>query len=177
MKFLKQISLAFLFLFSLNSEATLSRSTTCNNSVIANSLYQVTFEPFIDNDSYGRLELWMAFSQTGLMKSRQYFYGYDTYRGNRDVRLLSGRKYTNFQVATTNSNSARGCLAAFKIAGRSYDDTGTEYYSWNIFSSGFISRNNAANSRTDADYFTLNNAVINYGGVEAWGKLTFTQIR
>ena len=70
----------------------------------------VTFEPFIDNDSYGRLELWMAFSQTGLMKSRQYFYGYDLQR----VSFVVWKEITNFQVATTNSIQLEGVLQLLK---------------------------------------------------------------
>ena len=164
-------------IFSLNSEASLSKSTKCSVSIIADSLYQITFEPYIHNDSIGQLEFWMVFNKHGNMKVSQYWYGYDTYRGNRDVRLKSAKKYTKFIVATQNDNSAKGCLGIFRMAGNSYNDDATSYYAWNILGSGFISRKNAITSKTDADYFTLNNAIIEYGGIEAWGKLTFTQIR
>lgn len=162
------LSSALLFI-SLNSNATLDKRTYCNGSIIHWNLYQITFEPFIHDSAIGNLEFWMGFNRNGAMIPSIYMWSWDKFLSSPAVVVYKNLSYLN--LITNNSEGAKGCFASFKIEGTS-DST----YNFVIQGSGFISRDNA-NPDSDADYFTLNNALIDYGGVSKWGKLTFTQIR
>ena len=178
MKQMKIMTVALLLLFSMNSEATLSKTTSCNNNLIAGSLYQISFEPYRSDDAIGQLEFWMVFNNKGKMVPSKYWFGYDTYWSTRDVRLYTSKAKTKLVVATINSDKAKGCYATSYVSGKTTINNGNEY-EFEIRGSGFVSRGNTGqfSQTNDADYFTLNNAYVDYGGIEAWGKMTFTQIR
>ncbi len=176
LKQMKTMTVALLLLFSINSEADLSKSTQCTNEIIAASLYQVTFEPY--SWAYGPLELWMVFNIKGMMVPSKFWYSYDgTLQMANDIVLFKSKKRTKLVVGTLNSNKAKGCFAETKLTGRSYNNDQSTYVEFEVEGSGFISRHNTSQFYSDADYFTLNNAKITYGGVTGYGKMTFTQIR
>ena len=91
---------------------------------------------------------------------------------NDDVSLYTDSSRTYLDLSHNTGSYSRGCYASLRIEGTSNGGP----YSFTISGSGFISRDNSDLS-SDADYFTLNNALITYGGLSKWGKLTFTQIR
>tara|TARA_X000000950_G_scaffold215743_1_gene259652 strand:- start:9966 stop:10499 length:534 start_codon:yes stop_codon:yes gene_type:complete len=167
----------FLFL-SLNSFADLDQRTWCDGRVIEKNLYQVTFEPYNAVSSIGALEFWMGFRMGSAMIPWLYYYSYDKYLGTNDVYLYTSKGATNLTVYFDNSTGtngyAKGCFVTSKITGFT-DYNGSSYW-FDISGSGFLSRDNSSLTG-DADYFTLNNAIINYVGEIQWGKLTFTQIR
>lgn len=176
MKKLYKTTLAgLLFVFSIHTKATLDERTWCDGRITHWNLYQVTFEPFSDSSSIGQLEFWMGFHRNGSMIPKIYWYAWDKYLSNGDSVLFTSSDRTYLNLSASSSNYSRGCLAQTRLEGRSYPGDGT-YYSFTISASGFISRGNS-NLNGDADYFTLNNALVTYGGTSKWGKLTFTQIR
>jgi len=172
MKIHKNFFIGLLFIFSININATLDTRTWCDGRIIHWNLYQVTFEPFSDSSSIGMLEFWMGFKKNGGMIPKIFMWSWDKFVSDDDITLYTSSERTYLELITNKSENSRGCYAVTRIEGVS--NTGP--YSFTILGSGFISRGNA-DLNSDADYFTLNNALINYGGIEKWGKLTFTQIR
>jgi hypothetical protein len=163
------VLLSTLIFISLNSNATLDKRTYCNGSIIHWNLYQITFEAFSHDSAIGDLEFWMGFNKNGAMIPSIYMFSYDKFLSSPSVAVNKNLTYLN--LLTNNAEGAKGCFATFKIEG-----TSNSTYNFVIQGSGFISRDNA-NPSSDADYFTLNNAIVDYAGLTKWGKLTFTQIR
>ena len=168
-----------LFLFiSLNSFADLDQRTWCDGRVIEKNLYQITFEPYDSSSAVGALEFWMGFRMGSGMIPWLFYYSYDKYWVTNNVSLYTDKSLTNLTVYFDNSSGtngyAKGCFVTSAIDGyTTYDGSN---YAFTISGSGFLSRDNSSLTG-DADYFTLNNAIIDYAGVVKWGKLTFTQIR
>ena len=176
MKQMKIMTVALLLLFSMNSEATLSKITACGYKNIAGSLYAISFEPYNAGDLTGRMELWMVFNNKGIMVPSKFWYAYDPTQGmTNHVTLFKSKAKTKLQLGTVTSYKAKGCYGITKITGRSYNEDESQYYAFSIEGEGIISRGNILQS--DADYFTLTNSVITYGGNSYVGRLTFTQIR
>ena len=169
---MNKIFLITVLFFSLNSNATLDERTWCDGRITHWNLYQISFEPFNDTSAIGMLEFWMGFHRNGSMIPSIFWYSWDKYLSDDDISLFSDSSRTYLNLYQYTGKASRGCLASLRIEGTSNGGP----HSFTISGSGFISRDNADLS-SDADYFTLNNALITYGGLEKWGKLTFTQIR
>ena len=168
---MNKIFLTIALFFSLNSNATLDDRTWCDGRIIHWNLYQVSFEPFNDASNIGAVEFWMGFHRNGSMIPAIYWWSWDNFTESTNI-ILYGDPLTYLNMSHNTSSFSRGCYATLKITG--YNPIGP--YDFTILGAGFISRDNS-DLYSDADYFTLNNAVINYGGLEKKGKLTFTQIR
>tara|TARA_B100000886_G_scaffold124869_1_gene84124 strand:- start:1770 stop:2297 length:528 start_codon:yes stop_codon:yes gene_type:complete len=173
-----KIFLIIALFFSLNSNATLDERTWCDGRIIHWNLYQINFEPFNDGSEIGQLEFWMGFHRNGSMIPNIYWYAFDKYTLNTDVTLFTDQLRTYLDLSHNTGSFSRGCFATLRIEGTSSEvvTPTSSTYAFTINGSGFISRDNS-NLFSDADYFTLNNALITYGGLSKWGKLTFTQIR
>ena len=170
----------FLFatmLFALNANATLDDRTFCNGKIIHWNLYQIAFEPYSDTNSVGRLEFWMAFNKSGAVIPSTFWYGYDTYLSSVNVSIYALPDLTFLNTTFNKSKNSKGCYTQASIRGITTENgLNANSYEYNIRASGFISRGNS-DPDSDADMFTLNNAIITYGGVTKWGSLSFTQIR
>ena len=170
----------FLFvamLFSLNANATLDAKTFCNGGIIHWNLYQIAFEPYTDTNSIGRLEFWMAFNRNGAVIPSTFWFAYDTYLSSTNISLNAIPSETYLNTTFNKSKNSKGCYTQTQIRGTTAEaNNNNNYYEYIIQASGFISRGNSTPG-SDADMFTLNNAIISYGGVIKWGKLSFTQIR
>ena len=172
-----KICLLVAMLFSLNANATLDGKTYCNGGIIHWNLYQIAFEPYTDSNAIGRLEFWMAFNRNGSVIPATFWFGYDTYLNSNNVSLNALPLDTYLNTGFSTKNRSRGCYTQARISGITYEsDNNSNSYDFTIQASGFISRDNS-DSSSDADMFTLNNAIVTYGGVTKWGKLSFTQIR
>ena len=175
---LKAKFLAFSLILSLNSFADLDQRTWCDGRVIEKNLYQVTFEPYDSSTYLGQLEFWMGFRSGSAMIPWLYYYAYDTYFSTTNVLLYTDKSLTNLTVYFDNSRGtsgyARGCYVTSDISGETIYNGSS--YVFTISAFGFLSRDNSSLTG-DADYFTLNNALIDYAGNAMRGKLTFTQIR
>ena len=113
-----------------------------------------------------------------MMVPSKFWYSYDgLLQSANNITLFKSKKKTKLVIGTLNSNKAKGCFAEAKLTGRSYNEDESTYVEFEVEGSGFISRHNSSIYYSDADYFTLNNAKITYGGVTGYGKMTFTQIR
>ena len=110
--------------------------------------------------------------RNGSMIPKIYWYAWDKYLSNGDSVLFTSSDRTYLNLSASSSNYSRGCLAQTRLEGRSYPGDGT-YYSFTISASGFISRGNSS-LNGDADYFTLNNALVTYGGTSKWGKIIYS---
>lgn len=176
---LKAKFLVLSIFLSLNSFADLDQRTWCDGRVIEKNLYQITFEPYDSSSAVGALEFWMGFRMGSGMIPWLFYYSYDKYWVTNNVSLYTDKSLTNLTVYFDNSSGtngyAKGCFVTSEFSGIT-TVPGVGNYPFYILGSGFLSRDNSSLTG-DADYFTLNNAVIDYAGLEKFGKLTFTQIR
>lgn len=170
-------SIYALIFLSLSTFADLDARTWCDGRVIEKNLYQITFEPYDSSSALGQLEFWMGYRSGSAMIPWLYYYAFDKFWLTNNVSLYTNKANTNLTVYFTTSGDngrSKGCFVTADLTGYTTVD-GTNY-DFSIGGSGFLSRDNSSLTG-DADYFTLNNAYIDYSGVQKWGKLTYTQIR
>ena len=170
-------TLYVLVFLSLSSFADLDARTWCDGRVIEKNLYQITFEPYDSSSSLGQLEFWMGYRSGSAMIPWLFYFSWDKFWSTSNISLYTNKENTNLTVYFTtdgNRGASKGCFVTADIAG--YTSVNGSNYDFTISGSGFLSRDNASLTG-DADYFTLNNAYVDYAGIEKWGKLTYTQIR